>query len=157
MLYWAQYGLVLLAVAITVVTLMLIRREVVTGADYPLVAVFNLMFTDFRGLAHLVAPAYTGVSIYSPLAGVLIPAVLSRVVSNIPATLLLLGHVSCWTALAVGVNLGGVGTVVGSLANVIALRLTGMTAKEFHKITSPYFALLTAVLSLLAAAGLYPR
>ena len=153
----AQYGLALLAAAITVVTLILIRSEVVTGADYPLMAIFILMFADFRGLAHLAASAFAGVSICGPLAGILVPAVLSQVVSNVPATLLLIGHVSSWSALAVGANLGGVGTVTGSLANVIALRLAGMSAKEFHKITLPYFALLTVVLSLLAAAGLYPH
>ena len=56
----AQYGLALLAAAITAVTLILIRREVVAGADYPLMAVFILMFADFRGLAHLVTSAFAG-------------------------------------------------------------------------------------------------
>ncbi|MGQ9582518.1 MAG: SLC13 family permease [Thermoplasmatota archaeon] len=46
---------------------------------------------------------------------------LSQVVSNVPAALLLSGSAD-WRALAIGVNIGGSGTLISSVATVIAYR-----------------------------------
>ena len=153
----AQYGLSAIALILTAATLLIVRKEVVTIVDYALVAMFILMFADFRGLASVLTPAMTGPAIANPVAEVFLPATLSQVVSNVPATLLLIGHVSSWKSLAVGANLGGVGLITGSLANIITVRLTGISIREFHKYVLPYFTMLSAATLVLVVLGLYPH
>lgn len=47
---------------------------------------------------------------------------LSQVISNVPAAVLLSHFTESWQALLVGVNIGGAGTIVGSLASLITLQ-----------------------------------
>ncbi|MBR2789475.1 MAG: hypothetical protein IKD70_02490, partial [Eggerthellaceae bacterium] len=47
----------------------------------------------------------------------------SQVISNVPATALLSGFTADWRAVLLGADIGGLGTPVGSLANLIALGL----------------------------------
>ena len=49
----------------------------------------------------------------------------SQVVSNVPAAIALTEYSKDWRVIAYGVNVGGFGFMVGSLANLIALRLSG--------------------------------
>ncbi len=53
----------------------------------------------------------------------LITALGSQLVSNVPATLLMSGYTNDWQALLWGASVGGFGSLVGSLANLIAYRL----------------------------------
>lgn len=50
-------------------------------------------------------------------------ALLSQIISNVPATLLLAKFTTQWKALLWGTNVGGFGSLVGSLANLIAYKL----------------------------------
>ncbi len=53
----------------------------------------------------------------------LFSALSSQIMSNVPATLLFAKFTSNWQALLWGVNTGGFGSLVGSLANLIAYKL----------------------------------
>ena len=53
----------------------------------------------------------------------LLSALSSQVMSNVPATLLLAKFTDHWEALLWGANVGGFGSLVGSLANLIAYKL----------------------------------
>ena len=46
----------------------------------------------------------------------------SQVVSNVPAALLLSGFSSAWPALIVGTNIGGLGTLIASMASLISYK-----------------------------------
>lgn len=46
----------------------------------------------------------------------------SQVISNVPATLLLSGFTDKWPALLIGVNIGGLGTLIASLASLISYK-----------------------------------
>ena len=46
----------------------------------------------------------------------------SQVVSNVPAALLLSGFTSAWPALIVGTNIGGLGTLIASMASLISYK-----------------------------------
>ena len=46
----------------------------------------------------------------------------SQVISNVPAAVLLSGFTSQWDALIVGTNLGGLGTLVASMASLITFK-----------------------------------
>lgn len=64
------------------------------------------------------------------LAGHVVPvAVLaSQVISNVPAALLLSGFTADWPALIVGCNLGGLGTLIASMASLISYKLVAQNS-----------------------------
>lgn len=47
----------------------------------------------------------------------------SQIISNVPAAVLLSGFTDQWRALLAGVNIGGLGTPIASLASLITLKL----------------------------------
>ena len=53
----------------------------------------------------------------------LLTALGSQLISNVPATLLVSGYTNNWQALLWGASVGGFGSLMGSLANLIAYRL----------------------------------
>jgi len=113
--------------------------------DWPLLLVFLLMFVDLRLVAMMPAIADWLTHLGLDHAGnlYLAGAGLSQLISNVPATILLSGHSPDWRALAWGVDMGGFGLAVGSLANLIALRLAGTrgSAFTFHAWAAPFLLL----------------
>ena len=49
-------------------------------------------------------------------------ALISQVISNVPAALLLTGFTDNMSALLVGVNIGGLGTLIASMASLISYK-----------------------------------
>ena len=135
------------------VAMLAVRREIVSKVDYALILMFIFMFMDFREISHLLAGH---VSLNSGIEVLVFSALLSQAISNVPATITLLGHVSSWRPLALGVNIGGVGLVTGSMANLITLRLTGLDINKFHRYSIPFFATLLVFFLLLFRLGIYP-
>ena len=139
-----------LALTVVVGMFLLLCRQVFRHVDWPLLLVFVLMFVDLRiiaGLswvARLLEEAGLGQPTHLYLAGILT----SQLVSNVPATILLSAHSTDWRSLAWGVHVGGFGLLIGSLANIIALRLGGRRASllAFHAWSLP-FLLLTGCLT----------
>lgn len=151
----AEAGLQPLGLALVLVAYLAICREVLRGFDYALVAVFILMFIDFGVAARLMAS--TGIMLPRSGLGLYAASILlSQVVSNVPATILLVGLHADWRITALGVNVAGVGFVLGSLANIIALRLSCTRVRDYHRIALPYFILLTLLYGLLVWAAGYP-
>ncbi|MBN3788690.1 SLC13 family permease [Burkholderia sp. Ac-20353] len=136
----------LIAVA---VVLLAVRRDAVLKIDWLLLLIFVLMFVVLRSAAALPAvhDAIAQARLDSPLRVFAAGAVLSQGISNVPAAILLSEFTQDWRALAFGVSVGGFGVAIGSLANLIAVRL----AKEprmwlpFHLVSIP-FAIASAVL-----------
>ena len=130
------------------------RPRALLAVDYVVIGILGLMLLDFRSLAIILAPYMPKLS--GGVAGVMLAAALSQGVSNVPATALLLGTGIGWRSLAIGTNLGGVWLVTGSLANILAIRLTGISVKELHRHQLPYAAVLTAITATLLWAGAWP-
>ncbi|MBY4723469.1 MULTISPECIES: SLC13 family permease [Burkholderia] len=136
----------LLAVAIV---LLVVKRDAVLKIDWLLLLIFVLMFVVLRSAAALpvIHDAIAHANLDSPLRIFAAGAVLSQGISNVPAAILLSEFTHDWRALAFGVSVGGFGFAIGSLANLIAVRL----AKEprmwlpFHLVSIP-FALVSAAL-----------
>lgn len=130
--------------------------RVLRGIDWALLAIIALMFVDLRQLAELPAiaslmgrwPIDEGWRVY------LAAIVSSQFISNVPAAILLDRYVHDLPALAAGVSVGGFGCVLGSLANLIALRLAKVPhgLREFHRISIP-FLLVCAASALLLRLG----
>lgn len=129
------------------------NRAVLARADWMLLAIIALMFVDLRQLAELPAisawlrslPIGQGLGAY--LAGI----ASSQLISNVPAAILLQRQVHDLTALAYGVSVGGFGFFIGSLANLIALRLAQAQGgfAEFHRIAVPFLLAAAVAVGLL--------
>ncbi|AHF80218.1 Hypothetical protein containing citrate transporter-like domain [Thermococcus paralvinellae] len=86
--------------------------------DYFLLATFLAFFGFTDNLMHILSfnlQNSTQVFLYSSLA--------SQVISNVPSALLFADFTSDWRALLWGVSVGGYGTLISSLANLISYRL----------------------------------
>ena len=131
------------------IVLLAVKRDAVLKIDWLLLLIFVLMFVVLRSAAALpvVHDAVAHAQLDSPLRVYAAGAALSQVISNVPAAILLSEFTHDWRALAFGVSVGGFGFAIGSLANLIAVRL----AKEprmwlpFHAVSIP-FALASAAL-----------
>jgi Na+/H+ antiporter NhaD/arsenite permease-like protein len=147
-------GLALLLVA---AVYLMAFRGVWRRLDWPLLVVFMLMFVDLRLLAELswVRTALAALDLKRPETLYLTGALLSQAISNVPATILLSPHSADWRTLAWAVDVGGFGLVVGSLANLIALRLGRQPGSlwAFHAWSLPYFLLILAITGLWLRAG----
>ncbi|MCO7238083.1 SLC13 family permease [Aeromicrobium sp. CnD17-E] len=110
---WA--GLVVVAV-VAVVDLQALR-----SVDYGLLATFVLFFVFAGNLERV--PQASGVLQDLLQEHVLLWSVAgSQLISNVPTALIYAPFTDDWRALLLGVNVGGVGTVVASLASLITLR-----------------------------------
>ena len=99
-------------------------RGLFRKVDYFLLATFACFFL-FIGNAGRI-PAVSSL-LRELIGGRELPAgvVLSQVISNVPAAILLSGFTDNTRPLLYGVNIGGLGTLIASLASVISYRLCG--------------------------------
>ena len=98
-------------------------RELIKNVDYFLLGTFVCFFifidhiNQFEWLKEMIRQL-----LHSDLSIFLSGAVLSQGISNVPAAILLSAFVTEPSALLVGVSVGGLGTMVASLANLIAFK-----------------------------------
>lgn len=101
-------------------------RRVFAKVDYALLATFACFFVFSGNMAHMPAmqDLLGGLMQDHPMLTALLS---SQVISNVPASVLLAGFTGNWHSLLIGVDLGGLGTPIASLASLIALRLYAHT------------------------------
>lgn len=107
------------------IVFLIMARRILLELDWCLLLVFIAMFTDVFLLTRLPALAslLQQVTQMSQGGHYLLAVGLSQIISNVPATILLLSTLPANTLLAWAVNIGGFGLLPGSLANIIALRM----------------------------------
>ncbi len=126
-----------------------LQRRALRAIDWLLLLIFVLMFVVLRLLAGLpevhAQLARIDLSVVSHVYWS--AALVSQVISNVPAAILLAEYSHQWRALAYGVSVGGFGFAVGSLANLIALRMAGTTRIwwKFHMVSIPFFIATTLI------------
>lgn len=152
----SQFKLQILALIITFIVLLIVKRDIIWYADYVLILIFTLMFIDFGELSKILQAHHMISRLHGGLEALLISSGLSQVISNVPATITLIGNVRDWRALALGVNVGGTGFIIGSLANLITLRLSNVRVSKFLKHSIPYFIALLSILCFTTYLKLYP-
>jgi len=124
------YGLLFVAVVLTILRLLpapvllaplvyaLLADRSALRIDYGLLLTFVAFFGFTDNVRHIIGtPAHAPVHVFAS------SALASQVISNVPAALLFADFTDHWRALLWGVSVGGFGTLIGSLANVIAYRL----------------------------------
>ena len=120
------------------------RRRVVLQIDWPLLLIFVFMFLVLRSVAALpwIREMIGRFDIGgSPLHAYAAGAILSQGISNVPAAIMLAEFTKDWRALAFGVSVGGFGIAIGSLANLIAVRLSNERGMwlQFHLFSIPFW------------------
>lgn len=128
-------------------------RHVLARVDWLLLVTFAAMFVSLGHLAALpVVQSNVGaLAWHDPRVTYAGGIVLSQLISNVPAAVALQHYAPDLTLLAAAVNVGGSGLMIGSLANLIALRLDGShgIGWRFHAWSVPYLALTAALVALL--------
>ena len=138
---------------IILVAILIADRKALLKVDYPLL----LTFTAFFLLAGNVSRIGAVSDFFSFLLekNTLLTSVLScQVISNVPSAILLSEFTENWRELLVGVNIGGVGTLISSLASLITFReytshVKGKTLKYiglFSALNFGFLIILTTVM-----------
>jgi Na+/H+ antiporter NhaD/arsenite permease-like protein len=144
----AALGAVLLLVAFAI-----LARASLARIDWALLLTFAAIFLGLGHFAELplIQQLLAHFDFSRPLTVYLGGILASQLISNVPATVLLIDRAHDTLALAVGVNVGGFGVAIGSLANLIALRLAGQPRglRLLHFVSVP-FLLICAPLAYLA-------
>ncbi len=138
-----------LAAMTVLLVFLLLRREVLTRIDWGLLLVFVLMFIDLRLLSGLdiVRGAMQSLGLEQPRHLYLTAIAASQLISNVPAAIALVDYSRDWRVIAYGVNVGGFGLMIGSMANLIALRMCGERKawQEFHWYAIPFLGVAMAL------------
>ncbi|MGH8822136.1 MAG: SLC13 family permease [Rhodoferax sp.] len=134
--------------ALTLIFLM-VRPRILLQIDWGLLLVFILMFVDLRLLAgqSLVHGWMSRLDLAQPRHLFWAGVGASQVISNVPAAIALAEYSRDWRVIAYAVNIGGFGFMVGSLANLIALRMARERKAwlSFHAYSLPFLLLAGAV------------
>ena len=106
---------------IVLVLVLIFDRQTFSNVDYSLLLTFVAFFIFIGNLGRIEA---FSTRLGSALQGreVLISVLASQVTSNVPAALLLSGFTRDVNGLIVGTNLGGLGTLIASMASLISYR-----------------------------------
>ena len=104
-----------------VATALILDRKLLLRVDYGLLATFVCFFVFVGNIARIGAVREFFSSALESRE-VIVSALLSQVISNVPAAVMLSGFTDNGTALLLGVNLGGLGTVIASLASLISFQ-----------------------------------
>lgn len=141
-------------VAVTIVVALAADRRALLHVDYALLLTFIafFVFVGNVGRIEVVSAALAQLIDGHELA---VSVIASQVLSNVPAAILLSGFTSNFAALIVGTNLGGLGTLIASMASLISYK---QVALVLPREKGRYFMLFTvwniaflAVLAVLAA------
>lgn len=113
-----------LVLAAVVITGIFLRPVLMRAIDYGLLATFVCFFVVVARLSEFPAViALMAGLLKSSLHVYLSGTMLSQFISNVPAAILLSEFTSDWAPLLLGVNVGGMGTLIASLASVISYRI----------------------------------
>lgn len=110
-----------IAFAVTLCAIMIFDRKVLKKVDYSLLLTFVGFFIFIGNMGRL--PMFSSLLQKYISGNEVITAVLtSQVVSNVPAALLLSNFTHNLPALIVGTNIGGLGTLIASMASLISYK-----------------------------------
>ncbi|MBP1474652.1 hypothetical protein J7I44_10095 [Frateuria sp. MAH-13] len=148
-----EYGHAALGAGVLLLVFVLAAPRSLARVDWLLLLTFAAIFLGLGHLAELPAVNATldRLDFSQPLTLYLSGIIASQLISNVPATVLLLERAHDPITLAIAVNVGGFGLAIGSLANLIALRLARQPhgLRALHQASVP-FLLVSAPLVYLA-------
>ena len=144
---WYVMALIILAVVF------ILDKKIILRADYMLLLTFIGFFIFIGNMGRvgyirdMLEKLVQGREVYTSI-------IASQFTSNVPATLLLSGFTTNHKALLLGVNLGGLGTLIASMASLISYKAF---ANEYKNEKGKYIRVFTVynVLFLIVLLGIY--
>ena len=130
----AGYVHFLISLIATAVLILIIDRKSFKNVDYQLLLTFIFFFVLIGNIGRidLITSKLSGlVSGYPVLAAILS----SQVISNVPAAMLLSAFTDDGKSLVIGTNLGGLGTIIASMASLITYKFHSALSYK-HSISS---------------------
>ena len=120
-------------------------KRVLSGVDYYLLLTFIALFILIGNLENI---SFFNSLFTRWIAGneVLWGIFASQVISNVPAAILLSGFSSNYEAIIVGINIGGFGTLIASMANLISYKILVRECNEFKARYLVEFTVLNIIL-----------
>lgn len=141
-------------VAVTIVVALAADRRALLHVDYALLFTFIafFVFVGNVGRIEVVSAALAQLIDGHELA---VSVIASQVLSNVPAAILLSGFTSNFAALIVGTNLGGLGTLIASMASLISYKQVALVLPRekgrYFMLFAVWNIAFLAVLAVLAA------
>ena len=123
-------------------------KRVLSGVDYFLLLTFIALFVLIGNLENI---SFFNSLFRQFILGneVLWGVLASQIISNVPAAILLSGFSTNYEAIIVGINIGGFGTLIASMANLISYKILARECGEFKIRYLAIFTLLNVILLLI--------
>lgn len=142
----------LIGTAIVLGSLLILDRKALARVDYGLLLTFACFFV-FAGNLSRVEAVHQLLSALLEKSTLLVSILSCQVISNVPSAILLSRFTTDYSALLLGVNIGGTGTLIASLASLITFReytqrepyRMGYYMKVFTLLNLLFLVVLTAV------------
>ncbi len=130
--------------------LLFVDRKALRDVDYPLLLTFVFFFI-FAGNMARIEPIRLLLSGLLEKNTLLFSVISCQFISNVPSAVLLSNFTSDYSSLLIGVNIGGVGTLISSLASLITFReyskdqpgRTGKYVAQFSMLNFAFLIVLT--------------
>lgn len=130
-----------LTFVITVLTVLVLNKKLFSQVDFSLLITFIGFFIFVGNISTLDSVKTFMESLLGSDKSTFITSILSsQVISNVPATMLLSGFTDHLKALLLGTNIGGMGTLIASLASVISYKIY---SSEFEGVNDKYLKAFT--------------
>lgn len=106
---------------LVILVMAVLRRDVLRKVDYGLILTFIFLFVFTGNLSEMdaVSEILGQMMAWDPM---MTSFLSSQFISNVPAAVMLSGFTVDWQSLLIGVDVGGFGTPIASMASVITLR-----------------------------------
>jgi len=129
----------MITLAIVILAILFLDRKVFADVDYALLFTFVGFFVFIGNIGRI--PAFNSL-LQSVIKGneILTSIVSSQFMSNVPTALLLSGFTKEYELLIIGTNLGGLGTLIASMASLISFKYIG---KEYRQLKGKYLIYFT--------------
>ena len=116
-------------------------RRVFLGVDYYLLLTFIALFILIGNLQNI--EFFTRIFERWIIGNEVMWGILaSQVISNVPAAMLLSGFSTNYEAIIVGINIGGLGTLIASMANLISFKIL---VREYNEFKIRYLVVFTVL------------
>ena len=142
-----------LVMVIVLAVVFIMDKKVLKKVDYTLLLTFVVLFIFIGSMGRvpvfnaLIQNIITGNEVLTAIAA-------SQIMSNVPAALLLSGFTNQYELLIIGTNLGGLGTIIASMASLISFKYIG---KDYKHLRGKYLLYFTVanILFLLVFLGYF--
>ncbi len=134
----------LIMLGFTILVMLICNFRLFKKVDYSLLLTFCGFFIFTKSLSTVqVFSDFIKSMLSSPVKTYLTSIITSQVISNVPAALLLSGFTTNGDMLLLGVNVGGLGTLIASMASVISFKLYSNSEEGHSPVGKKYFGIFT--------------